>query len=132
MVPVTIDVAAVAAALCLAVVACFQVGLALGAPWGRASYGGQHVGVLPTRLRVVSAVAAVMWPLLALVVLARSRLEVPAPLPDGALGPATWVVTAFLALSVLANGASRSRLERTLWTPVCVVATACTLVVALS
>lgn len=130
--PVTPEIAAVVVATCLAVVAIFQACLALGVPWGRAAYGGQHAAVLPNHLRAASAVAAALWPLLALVVLARAGLDVPSPLPDGDLGPATWVVTGLLAVSVLVNAASRSRLERTLWTPVCVVAAACALVVALS
>lgn len=37
----------------LATVGVFQAGLAGGLPWGRASYGGAHHGVLPRRLRTL-------------------------------------------------------------------------------
>lgn len=39
----------------------FQAGLALGRPWGAASYGGAHSGVLPGHLRLSSAVAAPVY-----------------------------------------------------------------------
>ncbi len=39
----------------------FQLALATGAPWGRASYGGAHSGVLPDHLRVVSAAATLLY-----------------------------------------------------------------------
>lgn len=45
----------------LTVMAGFQAALALGAPWGRASYGGQHVGRLPGNLRAASAVSVPVY-----------------------------------------------------------------------
>ena len=66
-------VAAIVAVVLLAVVAVFQSALALGAPLGRAAWGGQHEGVLPTRFRVASGVAGlVVYPLTILFVLASS------------------------------------------------------------
>ena len=56
------------AVVLLGVIAIFQLGLALGAPWGKAAWGGQNPGVLPTGLRVASGLAAVVvYPLIALV-----------------------------------------------------------------
>ena len=55
----TVIAAAVALALFVVLVA-FQLALALGAPWGRAAYGGQTPGVLPAGRRVSSAVAVVV------------------------------------------------------------------------
>ena len=46
-------------------VAGFQIALALGAPWGRAAWGGAHEGRLPGKLRVASLVSAAFWILLA-------------------------------------------------------------------
>lgn len=126
------EIAGFVAAACLLVVTAFQIGLASGAPWGRAAFGGQHPGRLPTNLRVVSAVAAVVWPLVAFVVLRQAGWDVWSPVPEGALSTVTWVVAGFLGLSVLLNGASRSPLERNLWTPLCLVACAATMVVALA
>lgn len=45
----------------LTIMSAFQGGLALGAPWGRAAYGGAHQGTLPPRLRMVSSVASPMY-----------------------------------------------------------------------
>lgn len=107
----------------LAVVAAFQFALAAGAPWGRASYGGSHSGRLPAGLRLTSAVAFAVWVLVAVSVLRRAGTEVWAPLPDGWLPVALWIVAGFLAISVVMNGISRSRIER-IWSPVCAVALA--------
>lgn len=39
----------------------FQAALGAGAPWGRASYGGQQPGRLSARLRVISSVASLVY-----------------------------------------------------------------------
>ena len=78
---------AVAAVGCLGIAA-FQVALAAGAPFGRAAWGGSHER-LPRKLRVASAVAAGVWVLAALVVLADAGFEVspiPASSPTGPPG----------------------------------------------
>lgn len=49
------------APLLLTTLSAFQAGLAAGAPWGRAAFGGAHAGVLPPRLRVVSGVASPLY-----------------------------------------------------------------------
>ena len=114
------------AALLLVAIAVFQACLAAGAPWGAYAWGGQHPGVLPTKLRAASGVAVVLYLALVLV-------------PLGAAGwigwtpPAflLWGLTAFFVLGALANGASRSQAERAIWTPVTVVLAGCFLVLAL-
>lgn len=111
------EVAAVVAAALLVVVALFQLALAVGLPWGRAAYGGQHRGALPTGLRVASAAAFVLWSVVALGVLRRGGLDVPSPLPDGWLGTAGWVLVAVMALALVANTITPSRVERALWAP---------------
>ena len=78
-------VAALTAAAGLAGIVLFQLGLAAGAPFGRAAWGGTHPGVLPAQLRVASVVAALVWVAAALLVVRRAGLGLPA-LPDG-LGP---------------------------------------------
>ena len=55
----------------LAGLAAFQAALAIGTPWGRASYGGAHIGVLPSRLRVVSAGAALLYSGLSVAIVSR-------------------------------------------------------------
>lgn len=114
------------AALLILAIAVFQARLAAGAPWGAYAWGGQTVGVLPRRLRIASGVSVVIYAAMLLV-------------PIGAAGwigwtPPTWLLwalTAFFALGVLANGASRSKAERAVWTPVTAVLAVCFLVLAL-
>jgi hypothetical protein len=106
--PVRQRPATLAAAL---LVAAFQAALALGAPWGEAAYGGAHRGALPAKYRASSAVASVAYGALTLITLGR--------------GPGTTArrrilsgASALMMLGTAMNLASRSRLERTLWTPV--------------
>lgn len=103
--------ARVAATGLLLVSGAFQAALAAGAPWGRAAYGGQNSGVLPARLRMTSAVATPVYVGLAGVVWL-DRL----PPNVQRSGYATAAVV-FAAGSAM-NAASRSPVERALWTPV--------------
>lgn len=97
----------------LAVQVGFQAGLALGAPWGSAAYGGQHPGVLPARLRAVSAVATGAYAVAAVAV------------GTDRLAPASrrrvlTTVTCFVGVGTLPNAVSRSPVERG-WAAYCVV-----------
>jgi hypothetical protein len=121
--------AAMAAAFGFVVVAGFQVGLALGAPWGRAAWGGAH-DRLPAGLRIASAVAATVWIAAALVILGLAGSE-PIPLPFTVATWVAWVLFGMLALGALMNLASRSRWERFLMSPVALVLSLLCLVVAL-
>lgn len=105
-------------AAALVVVGAFQIALAAGAPWGRAAYGGYHAGVLPTRLRAVSSVAAAVYSTGAALILSGRG----AP---GARTRGFTTLSAFMAVGTLVNGASRSPVERALWTPVTIAAAAC-------
>ena len=104
-------------AVLLVLQAGFQAALALGAPWGAASWGGGTDGVLPAGLRAASGVAAVLWLLVALVVVRRL------------LGPVgrrrvLLVLAVYLSLGVVLNLASPSPLERAVWTPFTLVTAA--------
>jgi hypothetical protein len=92
-------------------VAAFQLCLAAGAPWGAAAWGGQHPGVLPSRLRRASAVSAVA--LAGMAVVAAQEVWPPDPWRRRALRGAA----AYLTVGVVANAASRSPVERAIWTP---------------
>lgn len=120
-------VAALVACAVLAGLAVFQLRLVLGAPWGRFAWGGQHEGTLPSRLRVGSAVAVVLYAVFAVLVLERAHLLDVLPTSVSRVG--IWVLVGYLALGVLLNAISRSKAERMAMTPVAaVLALACVLV----
>ena len=102
----------------LAVVSVFQLALALGAPWGSASWGGRHAGVLPQRLRWASALAGlVVYPWIIFLV-AEVADVVDFDVVDKEVGVVIlWALTVLFALGALANLVSPSRVER-LWAPV--------------
>lgn len=112
------DLAAIVTALLFAGMAAFQVALALGAPLGAHVLGGRSAGTLPTRLRLVSAVASVILVGASLVILARAGVIGWPVQASGLLVPAAWLMTGYLALNTLGNLASKSRLERTVFAAV--------------
>lgn len=122
--------AVVVACALLAALAVFQVAMALGAPWGRFAWGGQHERELPTGLRVASAVSILLYALFAVVLL--DRVDVLDAWPDSVSRVSAWVLFGYFSLGVVMNGISRSRGERMLMTPTVLVLALCTLVVALS
>lgn len=122
--------AAVLACVVLAALAGFQLALALGAPWGRFAWGGQHERELPRPLRIASAASIVLYGLFAALLLDRARLV--DLLPDTLSRVGTWVLVGYLALGVVMNGISRSRSERMVMTPTVVVLLVCAVVVARS
>jgi len=104
-----------AAAAGFLVVASFQLALAVGAPFGRASFGGADAGTLPVDLRLVSAFATVAWVLAALHALSRGGLT----RRFSRLGNRriTWVLAGVTAVGALMNAASSSPWERFGWAP---------------
>lgn len=99
-----------ATAVGLGGVAAFQVALAAGAPWGRASYGGAHPGVLPSRLRVVSAVAALFYSGLSAAVAHRHT-------PVRVRRQVLAGIATLMGVGAVMNGLSPSWPERAIWTP---------------
>lgn len=120
--------AAVAAAVGFLVIAAFQLALALGAPLGRAAWGGTHVR-LPTGLRIASAFAVGVWVLAALIVLGRAGFRV-SPLPPAFVRWGTWILVGVSVLGALMNFASRSSWERFIWGPAALILAVLCLVVA--
>jgi len=113
--------AAVLVSVLLAALAVFQVALVAGAPLGRFAWGGQN-RVLPTGLRAGSAISVVIYAVIGwLVWRAVDQPE------DAWL----WVITAYFALGIALNAASRSLPERLVMTPVVVVLALSCLVIAL-
>ena len=118
-----ITIGIVAAGLLLLVVA-FQLALALGAPFGRAAWGGQNEGVLPARLRAVSAIAGLgIYPVVIALVLSASGV-IDTDLIPGQGGLVMWLLAALFGIGGIANAASRSSLERW-WAPVSLTVGVC-------
>ena len=122
------SIAGPAAATGLAAIACFQVALALGAPWGQAAWGGAQAH-LPPQLRVGSAISAVVLALAALAVLASAGHWGPAR-AKGVFRWGIWALVPLLALSALGNFASTSRWENLLMGPLALLLSLLCLVVA--
>lgn len=121
-------IVALIASVLLGVVALFQIALACGAPFGRAAWGGQQPGVLPSRLRVMSGVAgAVVYPAIIVTVLAAGGIA--GDWLGAAARPVMWVLTAIFGIGTVMNAVSRSPLER-IWAPVVLVIAVCCGVVA--
>lgn len=109
---------ALALTVVLALLAVFQIALALGAPLGRFAWGGQH-RVLPARLRVGSAVSVLIYVLIDLI--AWDRVGAIALFPAGFAEVAMWVIFGYFVLGILMNAISRSRPERLTMVPVTIV-----------
>jgi hypothetical protein len=122
--------ASIVAAFMLALVAGFQVLLALGMPFGRAAWGGVH-RVLPLYLRFASAAAAVVLGLAAWLVLARTGV-VDSHWQPLMLRAGTWAGFGVMTLSAGGNLASKSVLERRIMAPVALGCAICFFVVAIA
>lgn len=124
-----VSTAAIAACAILVLLAVFQLALIFGAPIGRFAWGGQ-TNVLPTRLRIGSAVSIGIYALIAVVLLERAGwLHWVGN--AGLVRIAAWVVFAYFALGILMNAISRSKLERFTMAPVALILAVLSLLVAL-
>jgi hypothetical protein len=120
--------AALAASVGFLAISAFQAALALGAPLGRAAWGGTQTD-LPVSLQIASGVAIVVWLFAAAIVLGRVGIEI-VPLPANLLRWGVRVLVVILAIGALMNFASQSPWERFLWGPVGVILTVLTLAIA--
>lgn len=112
------------------VVAAFQLGLALGAPWGKFAMGGAFPGSYPPAMRIVALAQIGVLFAIALVVLSRAGLALPAW--RGASRPLAWGIVGLLAVGVVLNLITPSALERVIWAPVALALFLTALRVALS
>ncbi len=116
----SLEAAAFVAVALIGLVALFQVGLAAGAPWGKAAWGGRNEGTLPKRLRIASGFSVLFLFLAAWVILATAGLVATSPVPVSWLPPITWALAAYFALGAVMNLISPSRVER-LWAPISLI-----------
>jgi hypothetical protein len=123
-----VPAAAILLTVILAVLAVFQLALALGAPLGHFAWGGQH-RVLPAKLRIGSAVSILIYVVIALLALDRAELIDVVPDPVSTVG--MWVVFAYFVLGIPLNAISRSKPERYTMTPIVTALAVLSLLVAL-
>ncbi|WDR00964.1 hypothetical protein PSC71_09580 [Devosia sp. J2-20] len=122
-------VAAYISAILLAGLAVFQAALAVGVPWGRFAWGGQH-GRLPVVLRVGSLAAILIY--IGLLAIQMQKAHVLQLLPIGDwIDAAAWAVVVFYLLGIVGNAASRSVSERWVMTPLVSMLFILSLVIAL-
>lgn len=107
----------------------FQVGLALGAPWGAYAMGGRIIGSFPPPMRIAAALQAGVIVLLTAIVLAAADV-IALPILGGARWT-IWIAVAFSGMSLVLNALSRSAGERRLWVPVALGMLSTSLTVAL-
>jgi hypothetical protein len=117
--------------LFLALVACFQIALISGAPWGEYAFGGQNKGVLPYRLRIGSVITTFLY-----LGMAGHYLAQIGVFPK-LLGPelnqlANWAIVGLNALALIMNTITPSKKERMIWAPVALVLLGTSLVIALN
>jgi hypothetical protein len=119
---------ALALTIVLALLAVFQLALALGAPLGRFAWGGQH-RVLPPRLRIGSVVSILIYALIDVIVWDRvGAIEV---FGDPFSEIAMWVIFGYFVLGILMNAISRSEPERYTMVPVSIVLAVLTFFIAM-
>jgi hypothetical protein len=120
---------AVLGAVLLGCLTVLQLLLLAGAPLGRFAWGGRNV-VLPRSLRIGSAVSIALYAVFAVLMLqAAGAFDL---LPGALVVVAIWVLTAYFAVGVAMNAASRSREERLVMTPVALALAVVCLVLAVS
>src|SRR5512139_2797587 len=118
-------IAGVVYAAATAVVAAFQIALALGAPWGAYAMGGAFPGQFPPALLIAALVQAGILIGLAGIVLARAAIVLKGW--ERVARWMVWVAVGFSALSLVLNLITPSAGERMLWVPVAFVLLVCSL-----
>jgi len=110
-------------------IAVFQVLLSLGYPLGEFAMGG-YFKVLPKKLRMISAINAIILLLMAFVFLIDSKVIIAYTfLPTNIL---VWAITVFLGVNSIANLMSQSKKERLVMTPLSTITFLLCLVISLS
>ncbi|MBK5268584.1 MAG: hypothetical protein JJE47_14250 [Acidimicrobiia bacterium] len=107
----------------------FQLGLAVGLPWGSVAMGGKYPGKFPHHMRGAAVVQALILAALAATVLTRADVIFPQWLATSRI--LTWFVVAFGIISVVLNLTTPSKWERRIWGPVTVLMLLSSLAVAI-
>jgi hypothetical protein len=114
--------------LILFCVAIFQLLLILGFPYGKYAWGGQYK-ILPQKLRVSSGVTILIYILISLILLSKTRVFSVFNQGQG-LDIATKVVAIQFTLGVFLNAISKSQKEKYLMTPIVLILAICSWLIA--
>ncbi|MET0979925.1 MAG: hypothetical protein ABWX90_01560 [Candidatus Saccharimonadales bacterium] len=123
------DIAAITAMIILAGLAAFQLALIFGAPLGKFAWGGAHT-VLPLRLKIGSAISIFLYGIIASMIISKADI-VKVIDNEKILNVSIWVIAVYFLIGIVMNGISRSKYERNLMTPVALVLSSMTILVAL-
>ncbi len=116
--------------LILAGLSVFQLLLIFGAPLGHYAWGGQNE-ILPTAFRIGSAVSLCIYAVFALFMLQKAKIiQVFKNQRLASIG--VWVIFGYSCIGILANAASRSTAERNVMTPLIIIMTVLSFIVARS
>ncbi len=111
--------AAWVAAAVFALMAVFQLLLAIGVPWGRLAWGGEYSS-LPAKFRFASFLSALLFAFGIAAVLDRAHIENFFDRPD-IIAIVVWAYAGLFALSTIGNLLSRSTAEKRVMTPVAII-----------
>ena len=99
----------------IAVLAAFQLGLALGMPWGEYALGGAYPGVLPPSVRL--AAAAQIPILIGFAIIAQIRAGLYLERAKAVSHVLMWFIVVIFGVGVVLNTITPSAVERQLWLP---------------
>ena len=111
------------------IVILFQVCLAAGLPWGKASMGGKFPGKYPPKMRFLTIINITILGFFTLIVLSRAGLLLPPIMPISRI--AIWVVAVFTLAGTIMNTITPSKIER-IWAPVALLQLITSITVALA
>jgi len=112
----------------LTAISLFQISLIMGKPYGEYAWGGRHK-VLPKNLRRGSLSSLFIYAFMALVTIEKSGIK-DSFLSESFARSAMWFIFGYMVLGALTNAASRSKKERNVWTPILVVMSVITFLIA--
>ncbi|MES2630825.1 MAG: hypothetical protein V4611_02620 [Patescibacteria group bacterium] len=121
------------ATLCIIILvalAIFQISLIAGAPIGNYAWGGSH-RVLPSKLKIGSAISILIYGLIAIVILAKVGM-ITLNIDQNLIDVFMWIIAGYFTLGIFMNAISRSKKERNLMTPVALVLAIFCIIIAAS
>ncbi len=124
-----IQISAYIAVSLIVIVILFQLLLAAGVPWSKASMGGKYPGKYPTKMRFIAIINALILLFFIAIILAESGFDFDSLKSISGIG--IWVVTAFFLISTVMNSITPSKIER-IWAPVSFITFIACLIVALN